>query len=102
MKNNRHNINISSVQKALKESRESIGKETKPHHYVNEVNLIRYAMIGENKTPLDLKNLSRAQMPVLRRVICLNRLLILSHVDYKLRKQDCRELVIKHEQKSHT
>jgi hypothetical protein len=92
--------NISSVQKALKEHRDSLGKETKSHHYVNEVRLIRYAISGDNRTTFEFENLSRADYRVLRRVICLNRRLIRSHVDYKLRKQACRELVIKHLEKT--
>ena len=90
-------INFSGVQKALKETRDSIGKETNPCHYMNEVGLIRYAMTGNFKTHLDLKNLNYEQRLIARRVICLNRRLIRLHVRFKDRKTACREFVLKHE-----
>jgi hypothetical protein len=93
----RPTINFSAVQKALKETRDSIGKETYPCHYMNEVGLIRYAITGNFKTHFDLKNLNCEQRLIARRVICLNRRLIRLHVRYKDRKQACREFVLKHQ-----
>ena len=87
--------NISSVQTALKKHRDSLGKETKPHHYVNEVNLIELAMTGDSKQKYDLSNPPREHLTTLRRVICMSRRLIGLNVDYAQRKQSCRDFVLK-------
>ena len=87
--------NISSVQTALKKHRDSLGKETKPHHYINEMRLIRFAMTGDSKQAYDLSNTPREHMTMLRRVICMNQRLIGLHVAYALRKQACRAFVLK-------
>uniref|UniRef100_UPI004048B25F hypothetical protein n=1 Tax=Limnohabitans sp. TaxID=1907725 RepID=UPI004048B25F len=94
------NFNFGSVQTALKQQRESIGKDTHPCHYMNEIGLIRYAMTGNFKTHFDLKNLNGRQRWIGRRVICLNRRLIRLHVRFKDRKQACREFVLKHQAKT--
>jgi hypothetical protein len=96
MNSNHPNLGISSVQTALKNYRDSIGKETNPYHFINEIRLIRYALTGDGRRHCDFNNLHREQQHVLRRVICLNRRLIKLHVDYKLRKHACRYLVLKH------
>jgi hypothetical protein len=96
----RPTIAVGAVQKALKEARDSIGKETLAFHYVNEIRLIRYAITGDCKAALDLRNLAREQQLMLRRVICLNRRLIKSHVDYQQRKQACRQLALKLQSKT--
>ena len=93
-------VDLSGMQKALKEARDSIGKETLPFHYVNEIRLIRHAINGDCKAALDLRNLAREQQLMLRRVICLNRRLIKSHVDYQQRKQACRHLAMKLQSKT--
>jgi hypothetical protein len=95
MKNPKLNINIGSVQTALKKYRDSLGKETKQHHYINEVSLIRFAMTGDSKQAYDLSNPPREHLTTLRRVICMNRRLIRQHVPYALRKQTCRDFVLK-------
>lgn len=95
MKNSKLNINIGSVQAALKKHRDSIGKETKQHHYINEQRLIKYAMTGDSKQAYDLSNPPREHLTTLRRVICMNRRLIGMHVPYALRKQACRDFVLK-------
>lgn len=100
MNESQNNINIGSVQTALKSHRDSIGKETRPCHYINEVRLIYYAVMGHCKPPCNLKSLPREKNPLVRRVICMNRRLINLHVDYELRKQACRDLVLKNEAKS--
>jgi hypothetical protein len=97
MKINHLTIDISSVQMALKNHRESIGKETNPCHYMNEVGLIRFALTGDFTKPFDLKILRGKQQRMARRVICLNRRLIRLHVKFKDRKQACREFVLKHQ-----
>ena len=89
------NLNIDSVQTALKKYRDSLGKETKPHHYINELRLIKFAMTGDNKQAYDLSNPPREHLTTLRRVICMNRRLIGMHVPYALRKQACRDFVLK-------
>ena len=93
-------LNIAAVQTALKNHRDSIGKETLPRHYINEVSLIHFAVVGNCKQPCNLKSLPREKMHIVRRVICLNIRLIKLHVSYKDRKQSCRELVLKYETKS--
>ena len=95
MKNSKLNINIGSVQTALKKYRDSLGKETKPHHYINELRLIRFAMTGDSMQAYDLSNPPREHLSTLRRVICKNRQLIGMHVPYALRKQACRDFVLK-------
>ena len=92
-------LNIALVQTALKNHRDSIGKATLPRHYINEIRLIRYAVVGDFKPPCDLSSLPREKMHVVRRVICLNTRLINLHVSYEDRKQACRELVLKYEAK---
>jgi len=87
--------NLQAVQAALKTQRDSLGKTTRPYHYSNEVGLIRFALTGDFNCQLDLKSLTRTQQQILRRVICLNIKLINTYVDFKLRKEDCRELVLK-------
>ena len=95
MKNPKQNINIGSVQTALKKYRDSLGKETKPHHYINELRLIRFAITGDAKQVYDLSNPPREQLTTVRRVICMNRRLIGMHVPYAQRKQACRDFVLK-------
>jgi len=95
MKKPKLNLNIDSVQTALEKHRDSLGKETKQPHYINEVSLIRFAMTGDFKKAYDLSNTPREHLTMLRRVICLNRRLIGLHAPYALRKQACRDFVLK-------
>jgi hypothetical protein len=44
-------IDISLVQTALKNHRDSIGKVTLPRHYINEIRLIYFAVVGNSKPP---------------------------------------------------
>ena len=92
-------LDISSVQTALKNHRDTIAKVTLPRHYINEIRLIHFAVVGNCKQPCDLKSLPREKMHIVRRVICLNIRLIKLHVSYKDRKQACRGLVLKYEAK---
>ena len=87
--------NLQAVHAALKKQRDSLGKTTKPYHYSNKVGLIRFALIGDFKYQLDLKSLTRTQQHLFRRVNCLNIELINTYVDFKLRKEACRDLVLK-------
>ena len=95
MKRQASPFNCASMQAALKAQRDSLGKETKPHHYINEIRLIRFAMTGDSKQAYDLSNTPREHMTMLRRVICMNQRLIGMHVPYALRKQACRDFVLK-------
>ena len=102
MNNQNVKFNIGLVQNAIKNYHDSIGKETKPHHFINEARLVRFAMTGSFKATFDYKNLTREQQRMLRRVLCMDCRLIKSHVDYKLRKEACRELVTKNQRKKQT
>jgi hypothetical protein len=93
---------LQAVHAALKKHRDSLGKTTSPHHYANEVGLIRFALTGNFKCELDLKSLSRVQQHLFRRVTCLNISLINTYVDFKLRKKECRELVLKAQSNTRT
>ena len=95
MKRPKLNLNISSIQTALKKHRDSLGKETKQHHYINELRLIKFAMTGDSKQKYDLSDPPREHLTMLRRVICMSRRLIGLHVDYAQRKQACRDFVLK-------
>jgi len=89
------NFHIRAMQTALKKYRDSLGKETKQHHYINELRLIKFAMTGDAKQTYDLSNPPREHLTMLRRVICMNRRLTGMHVPYALRKQACRDFVLK-------
>ncbi len=78
---------------ALKCHRNSIGKKTEKHHYVNEAGLINFAMTGRTKVVSDIKPATRAQRKLHARVICINRQLICEGVNYQLRKMVCRQIV---------
>ena len=95
MKKTKLNLSIGSVQTALKKYRDSLGKETKPHHYINELRLIKFAMTGDANQTYDLSNPPREHLTTLSRVICINRRLIGMHVAYAQRKQACRDFVLK-------
>lgn len=97
-----YKIDLSIMQTALKKHRDSLGKETKPHHYINELHLIKFAMTGDSKQAYDLSNPPREHLTTLRRVICMNRRLIGLHVPYALRKQACRDFVLKKLTVTHT
>jgi hypothetical protein len=89
------NPDIFSVHKALKSYRESIGKPTQRHHYINEVRLINYSLTGRNQLHSDIKPITRVKRKLYAQVICINRQLISNGVDYQLRKQVCRQVIEK-------
>lgn len=95
MINAHHPIDLSAMHRVLKHQRNSIGKETKPHHYKNEICLVRYALTGNCKSYIDLKNLAGKQRWIASRAICYNRRLILIDASYQVRKQACRDLALK-------
>jgi hypothetical protein len=88
-------IDLSAMQTTLKDYRQSIGKETKPHHYANEVRLINFAVTGSRQGCYRHLHLTRELSRAIRRVVCLNMQLIQLHVQYHDRKQSCRSLFLK-------
>lgn len=84
------------MQAALKAYRDSLGKLTDQRHYINEVGLVRYALTGNSKAKYDLANPPIGRKRITRRVICTNTRLITEHVAFHLRKQACRELVLRY------
>ena len=62
MKTPNLNLKIASIQTALKKHRDSLGKETKQHHYINELRLIKFAMTGDAKQTYDLSNPPREHL----------------------------------------
>ena len=97
MKSHPSPFSCASMQAALKARRDSLGKQTEPRHYINEVSLLRFALTGNSKAKYDLANPPAGRKRITRRVICTNRRLITEHVAFHLRKQACRELVLKYE-----
>lgn len=102
MNNQNVNFNIGSVQTALKNYRDSIGKPTDRHHYMNEARLIRYAISGRSQVVGDIKPVTRAQRKLFKRVIDMNRQLISEGFNYQLRKLVCREIAENQKNKSAT
>lgn len=94
--------NIQEVHKALKSYRESIGKITERIHYINEARLINYSLTGENRPICNVKHLNRLKRKQYAQVICINRELICNGVDYRLRKQVCRQVIEKQRNKTST
>ncbi len=88
-------IDLSGMQKTLKDCREGLGKATQPHHYCNEVRLINFAVTGSPHGCYRHLHLNRELSRAIRRVVCLNMRLIQLHVQYQVRKQSCRSLFLK-------
>jgi hypothetical protein len=89
----RHTIpDIREVHAALKSYRDSIGKPTQKHHYINEVRLIHYSITGRTQAVSDIKSATRLKRRLFSTVLFMNRHLITSGVDYQLRKQVCRQV----------
>ena len=93
---------LANMQATLKETRDSLGKLSKPINYINEIRLLGFALHGNYVNSLHIESLSRPQLKLLRRVICLNTQLICTHVAHKQRKEACRQLVLRHQAKSST
>jgi hypothetical protein len=94
MKQSPYPIDLSVMQTALKDHRQSIGKETERHHYANEVGLINFAITGDCKGCIRELNVSRKLLKVIERVVCENIKLIKLHVTYEDRKKNCRNLFL--------
>ena len=93
---------IRKVHEALKSYRDSIGKQTQRHHYINEVRLINYSMTGRSQVVSEIKPVTRAKRRLYVSVICINCQLISKGVDYQLRKQVCRQVIQNQKTKSST
>ena len=74
-----------AVSAVLKLSREQSGKETKPHHYMNEARLINWAMTGQF-TGLDRDTLSYDELDLLAELEAQDLILIGSQCTYDQRK----------------
>ena len=74
-----------AVSTVLKLSREQQGKETKPHHYMNEAKLINWAITGQF-TGLDRDNLSYDELDLLAELEAQDLILIGSQCTYEQRK----------------
>ena len=95
MKRATYPIDLSVMQTALKDYRQSLGKETQSHHFANEIRLINFAVTGNPmgcyRSLPDIRELSKT----IRRVVYLNKALIKLHVPYQDRKKSCRNLFLK-------
>ena len=74
-----------AVSAVLKLSREQLGKETKPHHYMNEARLINWAITGQF-TSLDRDSLSYDELDLLAELEAQDLILIGSQCTYDQRK----------------
>ena len=94
MKQAPYPVDLSVMQTALKDHRQSLGKETGRIHYGNEVGLINFAITGKNKGCVRDLIRTRQLLKAMRRVVCENIKLIKLHVVYEDRKQSCRKLFL--------
>lgn len=74
-----------AVSAVLKLSREQSGKETRPHHYMNEARLINWAITGQF-TGLDRDSLSYDELDLLAELEAQDLILIGSQCTYDQRK----------------
>ena len=74
-----------AVSAVLKLSREQIGKETKPHHYMNEARWINWAITGQF-TGLDRDSLSYGELDLLAELEAQDLILIACQCTYEQRK----------------
>lgn len=74
-----------AVSAVLKLSREQIGKETSPHHYMNEARLINWAITGQF-TGLDRDSLSYNELDLLAELEAQDLILIGCQCTYEQRK----------------
>lgn len=74
-----------AISAVLQLSRQQQGKETKPHHYMNEARLINWAMTGQF-TGLDRDTLSYDELDLLAELEAQDLILIGSQCTYEQRK----------------
>lgn len=100
MRNVRPDLRI--VNDALKKYRDSIGKITQRHHYINEARLVHFAFTGRSQAVSETKPVTRVRRKLYARVVCVNSKLIREGVDYQLRKLVCRQIAEKQKGNSST
>ena len=88
------------MQAALKAYRDSLGKQTEPHHYSNEIGLLRFALTGNAKAACNFANPPIGRKRITRHIICLNTSLIAAGVAFDQRKRVCREIALKYKAQS--
>ncbi len=71
----------------VKMSRDDAGKETRPHHYANESNLIGFAMTGQF-TKLDRSQINKADLALMGVLELRNGSLIVKGKSYEQRKAE--------------
>lgn len=83
-----------NVADMLQEVRADAGKDTKPHIFINESKLLRFAMTGDESAKWDRDTLSREDLKLLGKVERLDMRLIAKGVPFAGRKSQCRALVL--------
>lgn len=83
-----------NVTDMLQEVRADAGKDTKPHIFINESKLLRFAMTGNESAKWDRDTLSREDLKLLGKVERLDMRLIARGVPFHDRKASCRALVL--------
>ena len=86
---NRTQSEMMAMLDVMQRSRELQGKETDNIHFINEHNLIAFAVTGSCKK-IDRGKLTRLERFVLVRIYIFNRRLLQLHVAYATRKKRCR------------
>ena len=70
----------------LNDIRKDSGKETKPHHYSNEANLVNWALTGEFKS-IDRESLPTSDLDLIAKLEVKNTILMARGVDRDARKE---------------
>lgn len=83
-----------NVSDMLQEVRADAGKATKPHIFINESKLLRFALTGSESEKWERDNLSRDDLRLLGKVERLDMRLIARDVPFRDRKAACRTLVM--------
>ena len=83
-----------NVADMLQEVRADAGKDTKPHIFINESKLLRFAMTGNESAKWDRDTLSRDDLKLLGKVERLDMRLIARGMPFHDRKASCRALVL--------
>jgi phage regulator Rha-like protein len=83
-----------NVSDMLQEVRADAGKATKPHIFINESKLLRFALTGSESAKWERDNLSRDDLRLLGKVERLDMRLIAREVPFHDRKAACRTLVM--------
>lgn len=70
------------------------GKSTERHHHINEALIVRHALTGDNKSPLDRNSLSAGELKVLAEVQRVSAQLLIQGEAFPLRKARLRLLAL--------